>query len=85
MHISEMQQKIQKMSFASEIMAFKIVWGNSAYIRRNTCHRQLMREQTALKFHIRLKVTFSNSIYLELTRKEGNSSGVLISAVLGTR
>ena len=40
-----------------------------------------MREETVLKLHIRLKVTFSNSIYLELTRKEGNSGGVLISAV----
>ena len=44
-----------------------------------------MREQTALRFFIRLKVTFSNSIYLELTRKEGNSSAVMISAVFGTR
>ena len=44
-----------------------------------------MREQTVLSFHIRLKVTFSNSIYLELTREEGNSSAVLISAVFGTR
>ena len=44
-----------------------------------------MREQTDLRFHIRLKVTFSNSIYLELTRKEGNGSAVLISAVFGTR
>ena len=44
-----------------------------------------MREQTVLRFFIRLKVTFSNSIYLELTRKEGNSSAVLISAVFGTR
>ena len=85
MHISEMQQKIQKKSFASEKIAFKIVSGNSAYCRRNTCHRQLMREQTVFRFHIGLKVTFSDSIYLELTRKEGNSSAVLISAVLGTR
>ena len=44
-----------------------------------------MREQAVLRFYIRLKVTFSNSIYLELTRKEGNSSVVLISAVFGTR
>ena len=44
-----------------------------------------MREQTVLRFHIRPNVTFSNSIYLELTRKEGNSDGVLISAVFGTR
>ena len=85
MHISEMQQKIQKNSFASEKKAFEIVAGNSAYCCRNTCHRQLMREQKALRFFIRLKLTLSNSIYLELTRKEGNSSAVLISAVSGTR
>ena len=30
-------------------------------------------------------VTFSNSIYLEFTTKEGNSGAVLISAVFGTR
>ena len=30
-------------------------------------------------------MTFSNSIYLEFTRKEGNSDAVLISAVFGTR
>ena len=43
-----------------------------------------MREENVLRFFIRLKVTFSNSIYLELTRKEGNSSAMLISAVFGT-
>ena len=84
-HISEMQEKVQKKSFASEKMAFEIVAGNSAYCCRNTCHRQLMREQTVLRFFIRLKVTFSNSIYLELTRTERNNSAVLISAVCGTR
>ena len=85
MYISEMQQKIQKKSFDSEKMVFEIVAVNSAYCCRNTCHPQLMREQTILRFHIRLKVTFSNSIYLELTRKEGNSGAVLISGVFGTR
>ena len=44
-----------------------------------------MRLQTVLRFHIRLKVTFSNSIYLELTRKEGNSGAEVISAVFATR
>ena len=83
MNISEVQSKIQKESFAFEIKAFEIVAEISAYCYRNTCHRQLMREQTVLRFHIRLKVTFSNSIYLELTRKEGNSGDVLISAVFG--
>ena len=32
-----------------------------------------------------MKVTFSNSIYLELARKEGNSGAVLISTVFETR
>ena len=32
-----------------------------------------------------MKVNFSNPIYLELTRKEGNTGAVLISAVFGTR
>ena len=44
-----------------------------------------MREQTVLRFYIRPKVTFSNSVYLKLTRKEGNSGAVMISAVFGTR
>ena len=66
-------------------MAFEIVAVNSEYCYRNTRHRQLMFEQTVLKFHIRLKQTFCNSIYLELTRKEGNTAAVLISAVFGTR
>ena len=44
-----------------------------------------MREQKVLRFPIRLKVTFSNSIYLELTRKEGKNGAVVISAVFGNR
>ena len=44
-----------------------------------------MREQTVLRFHIGLKVPLSNSNYLEMTRKEGNSGAVLISAVFDTR
>ena len=85
MHISEMQWKIKKESFVSEIMAFELVGVNSAYCCRNTGHRQLIRWQTVLRFHVTLKVTFSNSIYLELTRKECNSGALLISAVFGTR
>ena len=66
-------------------MAVEIVAVNSTYCCRNTCYQQLMRQQTVLRFDITLKVTFSNSIYFELTRKEGNSGAVLISAVFGTR
>ena len=80
-----MQWKVRKKSFVSEIMAFEIVAVNSAYGYRNSCHRQLIRQQTFLRFHIRLKVTFSISSYLEFMKKEGNSGAVLISVVFGTR
>ena len=60
-------------------MGFEIVAVNSAK------NRQLKRQQTVLRFHIRLKVTFSNSIYIELAKIEGNSGAMLISAVFGTR
>ena len=43
MHISEMQQKIKKKSFVSEIMALEINPVNSAYCCGKTGHRQLMR------------------------------------------
>ena len=66
-------------------MAFEIVAVNSAFCRRNLCRRQLMLEQNVLSFHIRLKMTFSNSIYIELTGKVGKSGAVLISVVFGTR
>ena len=85
MHISEMILKIKNKSFVSEIMAFEIVAVNSAYCCRDACHRQLMREQTVLRFYIRLRVTFSNSIDLEFMGKEGNSCAVLTSAVFRTR
>ena len=39
----------------------------------------------SLKISYKTDYTFSNSIYLELMRKEGNSGAVLISAVFGTR
>ena len=44
-----------------------------------------MRYQKVLRFRIRLKVTFSKSIYLELMGKEGNSGAVLILAVFESR
>ena len=66
-------------------MSVEIVAVNSTYCCRNTCHRQLMFEQTVLRFRIRLTQTFYNSIYLELTEKGGNSCAVPISAVFGTR
>ena len=48
MHISEIEQKIKKKCFVSEIMAYEIVAVNSAYCDGNTCHRQLMCQRKLL-------------------------------------
>ena len=40
MHISEMEQEIQKKFRVFEIKAFQVVAENSAYCGRNTYHRQ---------------------------------------------
>ena len=39
MHISEMQETIQKMSFVFELMALQVVARYSACYDGNTCHR----------------------------------------------
>ena len=64
-------------------MVFEIVAVKSGYCCGNTCHWHLMCEQTVLRFQITLKRTFGLSIYLEFTKKEGNSGAVMISAVFG--
>ena len=44
-----------------------------------------MADQIALRFNIRVKQTFSNSIYLEFMGKKDDSGAFLLSAVFGTR
>ena len=80
-----MEQKIGKKSSVFEIKAFEIVAENSAHSGRNTCHRQSMCYQTVLRFMIRVKKSFSNSIYLKFMGIKDNSDALLPSAVFGTR
>ena len=84
MHILEMERNIQKMSSVFEIKAFEVVAESSAYCDRNTCHRQSMCQQTVLRFMIRVKQSFSNSIYLKFMRKKDNNDALLLSVVFGT-
>ena len=56
-----------------------------AYCGRNTYHRQSMCYQTDLRFKIRVRQTFSNSIYLEFMAKKDNSGALLLSLLFGTR
>ena len=44
-----------------------------------------MCEQTVLRFMIRVKQSFSNSIYLKFMGKKDNTGAFLLSAVFGTR
>ena len=81
MHILEMERNIQKKSSVFEIKAFEIVAENSAYYGRNTSHRQSMCQQTVLSIMIRVKQSFSNSIYLKFMRKKDNRDALLLSVV----
>ena len=80
-----MEQKIGKKSSVFEIKAFEIFAENSAHSGRNTCQRQSMCYQTVLRFMIRVKKSFSNSIYLKFMGIKDNSGALLLSAVFGTR
>ena len=85
MHISEKEENIAKKSCVFEIKAFEVVAENSAYSGRNTCHRQQVCYQAVLRFMIRVKQSFSNSIYLKFMGRKENSGALLLSAVFGTR
>ena len=54
---------------------------NSLYYEENTCYRQSICLQTDLRFQLRLRETFSNSIFLRFTKQNGKSVVVQISAV----
>ena len=64
--------------------AFEVVGENSAYCSRNTFHRQSMCWQRVLRFMIRVKQSFRNSIHLKFIGKKGNSGALLLSAVFRT-
>ena len=73
------------MSFVFQIKAFEVVAENSAYCGKNTCDRESMCQQTVLRFMIRVKQSFFNSIYLKFMGQEDNSGALLVSEVFGTR
>ena len=51
---------------------------------KNTCDRESTRYQTVLRFQIKLKEMFSNTICLGLIENLDESGAVLIWAVFGT-
>ena len=50
MYISEKEQNIQSDFFVFEINVFELIIVNPPYYQENTCHRQEICQQTALRF-----------------------------------
>ena len=67
------------------IIGFELVTVNSLYYDQNTRSWQSMCQQAVLKSQIRLKTTFSNSIWVRMLEKLVKSIFLQISGVFGTR
>ena len=72
------KKKMNKKSFLLEIMPLELVARISGYCNGNTCYRQSMCLKNSFKMSVRLRQTFSNSIYPEFMEKQDNSDAVLI-------
>ena len=72
-----------KKSFVSERIVSELVALNFLHIEENTCHRQSMWQQTALRICIELTQTFTNWSMWTLMNKYGKGSVVQISTVFG--
>ena len=72
-----MQPKIPKNLFVSEITAFEVVPGNSAYCDGNSCTRKSMCEQTVQRFQIGQRLTFSNYIFPIFKETFGNTGAAV--------
>ena len=55
MSISELQQKIQKRFFVSEVIPFELVGVNSHYYKGNMFYRQSLCQPTVLRFQMALR------------------------------
>ena len=55
-----MHKKFQKKFFASEIVPYTEIAINCFYSEENSCHQQLISEETVLRFCIALRETFCN-------------------------
>ena len=73
-----MEQKIEKMFFVFQILAFELEVPNSRNIEQDTFH------QTPIRFHLTLGETFSKSTSVKLMKKHDKSALMEISPVFGT-
>ena len=84
MYVPEMEKKIEKRFFDSQIIAFQLVVSNSHNLARDTCHPHLMCKQTPLRFHLTLGDTYSKSISLRMIKEHDKSALMEISQAVGT-
>ena len=78
MNIPEMQSKITKRLLFLRYLCLKLLREILHIATDKTCHRQSVCQQTVLRFQIRQRQAFSNSIYLDFFEKYDNSGVVLI-------
>ena len=64
-----MEQKIDKMFFIFQIVAFELRVVNFHNLEQNTCHQQSMCEHLPLIFHLKLGETFSKSTSMRMMEK----------------
>ena len=77
--------KIAEIIFFFVIFAFELVAGIFVNYEENTCYRQSPCLQGVLRFLIRFKSMFSNSICLGLKENSDRSPGMQMWAVFGSR
>ena len=78
-----MEEKIEKIFFVFQILAFELGVANSGNIEQDTCDCQPMCQQTPLRFNLTLRKIFSKSTSLKFTKKYDKSTLIDISQVFG--
>ena len=84
MEIAKMEEKIAKKFFVFQIIAFELGVASSGNVQHNTCHGQVMCQQTHQRFHLTLGETFSKSTSLRLLKEAEKSALMEVSQVSGT-
>ena len=74
-----MLQKIQKMLFSFQIIAFVLGVANSHNLEQDTCNRQSMCSQTRLRFYVTLGETFYKSTFLKMLKNMINTLAMTIT------
>ena len=79
-----MEQKIETNLSALWIIAFQLIALKFYYYENDIVNRQLIYQQSALRFHISLRETFSKRVSIRVMSKYDKIAVMQISQVFGT-